>query len=106
MGANTEAGTGARRRADRGGIDIEDGERGQGNEGNHADLGQLEALAGQEVGGNGHSEALKGVLDRAGRQVGKINSSIRGRRLVLGHFYRKEQRKNHLTNIQRWRKFY
>ena len=38
MGANTEAGTRASGRADRGGIDVEDGERGQGNEGNHADL--------------------------------------------------------------------
>lgn len=46
MGANTEAGTSASRRADAGGIDIEDGERGEGNEGNHTDLGQLEALAG------------------------------------------------------------
>jgi len=102
MSANTEAGTRARRRANAGGIDIEDGEGGQGDQGDHADLGQLEALARQEVGGNGHGEALKGVLDRAGRQVGKINSSISGRRLVLGHFYRKVQRKNHLMNIQRW----
>jgi len=46
VGANTEAGTRARRRAYAGGIDIEDGERGQRNEGNHADLGELEALAG------------------------------------------------------------
>lgn len=46
MGANTKAGTGAGRRADRRGIDIEDRERGERNEGNHADLGELEALAG------------------------------------------------------------
>ena len=46
MGANTEAGTSAGRRADAGGIDIQDGERGQRNEGNHADLGELETLAG------------------------------------------------------------
>ena len=45
VGTNTEAGTRARRRADAGGIDIQNGERGQGNEGNHADLRQLEALA-------------------------------------------------------------
>ena len=46
VGANTEAGTRARRRADAGGVDVQDGERRQGNEGNHADLGQLETLAG------------------------------------------------------------
>jgi len=67
VGANTEAGTGARRRADGGGIDIEDGERGQGNEGNHADLRQLEALAGEEVRRNRNSQTLKGVLDSASR---------------------------------------
>lgn len=54
MGADTEAGTRARRRADRRGVDVQDGERGQGNEGNHADLGELEALAGEEVGRNGY----------------------------------------------------
>ena len=67
MGANTEAGTRARRRADAGGIDIEDGERGQGNKGNHTDLGQLESLAGQQISRNGYGETLKGVLDGAGR---------------------------------------
>ena len=45
MSANTEAGTGARRRAYAGGIDIEDGEGGERNEGDHADLRELEALA-------------------------------------------------------------
>jgi len=58
MGANTEAGTRARRRADGGGVDIQNGERGQGNEGNHADLRQLEALARQEVCRNGYSQTL------------------------------------------------
>jgi len=67
VGANTEACTLARRRADAGGVDVQDSERGQGNEGNHADLGQLEALAGEEVGRNGYSQALKGVLHGAGR---------------------------------------
>lgn len=67
MGANTEAGTRACRRADAGGIDIQDGERGQGNEGNHADLGQLEALAREQVGRNRYGETLKGILDRTGR---------------------------------------
>ena len=55
MGTNTEAGTRARGRADAGGVDVQDGERGQRNEGNHADLGELEALAGEEVRRNGYS---------------------------------------------------
>ena len=46
MGANTEAGTRAGRRAYAGGVDVQDGERGEGDQGDHADLRQLEALAG------------------------------------------------------------
>ena len=45
MGANTEAGTRARRRADAGGVDVQDGKGGEGDQGDHADLGQLQALA-------------------------------------------------------------
>jgi hypothetical protein len=45
VGTNTEAGTGARRRTYRWRIDIKDGEGSERNEGNHADLRELEALA-------------------------------------------------------------
>jgi hypothetical protein len=45
VGANTETGTRTRRGTYRGGIDIEDCEGGERNEGDHADLGELEAIA-------------------------------------------------------------
>ena len=78
MGANTESGTRARGRADAGGVDIEDGERREGNEGNHADLRQLEALAGEEVSRNRDSQTLQTVLYGTRYEVADINTSRGG----------------------------
>lgn len=78
VGANTEAGTRAGRRANGRSIDIEDGKDGEGREGDRADLVDTELLAREQVARNGDGEALQGILDKALDQVGDINSGRGG----------------------------
>jgi len=63
--ADTEARALARRRADRGRDDIEDGENGRGDHAERNDLIPGERAAGHEDGRDGHEEALNEVLDNA-----------------------------------------
>ena len=63
VGADTEAGTRAGRAADRRGVDIEDGEDGEGSQRNRADLIGAELLARQQPAGNRDGETLQGILN-------------------------------------------
>jgi hypothetical protein len=83
VGADTETGTGAGGRANRGGIDIKDGEGGGRNEGDHSNLSILERLAGENKGGDGDGESLQNVLHEASDNVSHINSRGGGLRLRL-----------------------
>ena len=83
MGADTEARTRTSRGTDRGRLDIEDGERGKGNEGDHADLTVLQRLPREDEGGDGNGETLKGILDATRDEVRNIERRGR-RRLRLG----------------------
>lgn len=83
VGADTEASTRAGRSTDRGGLDIEDGERGQGDEGDHADLTVLERLAREDKRRDGDGETLQGILDATGHEVRNVERRGR-RRLGLG----------------------
>ena len=83
VGADTEASTCAGRGTDRRGLDIEDGERRQGNEGDHADLTVLQCLPREDEGGDGNGETLQGILDATGDEVRNVERRGR-RRLRLG----------------------
>ena len=83
MGADTEARTRARRGTDRGRLDVKDGERGQGDEGDHADLAVLERLPREDKGRDGDGETLQGILDATGDEVRNVKRRGR-RRLGLG----------------------
>jgi len=56
---NTKASARASRSTNTRGIDVEDGEGGKRSEGDHADLRQLENLAGDHVGNNSNCKTLK-----------------------------------------------
>lgn len=83
VGADTEARTRARRGTDRGRLDVEDGERGKGDEGDHADLTVLERLPREDKRRDGDGETLQGILDATGDEVRNIERRGR-RRLGLG----------------------
>ena len=97
VGANTEAGTRAGRRTDRGGIDIEDGEDGEGSQRNRADLIDTELLAREQVARHGNGEALQGVLHQALDEVGNVDSHRRGGGGLgrgIGHLFILEEGEN------------
>jgi len=85
ISANTESSTRARGRADRRGVDVEDGEDGQRREGDGSNLVDAELLAREQVARDGDGEALQGVLNQALEQVGNIDSHGRGGGLCGGH---------------------
>lgn len=78
VGTDAETRTCASRCADAGRVDIQDGKRGRGNQGNHANLGDLERLARQHKRGNGDREALQEVLHESDNEVGHINTGRGG----------------------------
>ena len=83
VGTNTEASTRAGRGTDRRGLDIKNGERRQGDEGDHADLAVLQCLPREDEGGDGNGETLQGILDATGDEVRNVERRGR-RRLGLG----------------------
>jgi len=83
VGTDSETGTSASRGAYARGVDIQDGEGGRRDEGDHANLGNLEGLARENERGNGNCETLQEILHKTSHEVGHINTS-RGGRLGLG----------------------
>ena len=97
VGADTEAGTRAGRGADGRRVDVEDGERGGGDEGDHGDLTPLHRLAGDDERGNRDGETLEKILHKAGDKSSNINARGGGRLRLRVHVYSDSERIFHTT---------
>ena len=69
VSTQTEARTLARRQADAGGQQVQQGERDRGNDGHRQDLLQVQLLLGDDEGRQRHGQTLQEILDRARHEL-------------------------------------